>query len=122
MPLPWHGQRIEVAGGPEQVAGCESIHMNTSNETGFEIGAIRYGYGHRHARRVRDWQRLMKLLRRVAVIALTLIALVLIALALRPASAQVFGEPWCQVSPPTLPAGSQINCLQPRVFLPEVQG
>lgn len=50
-------------------------------------------------------------------------AIVLIALGgagLRNAHAQTIGEPVCYISAPTLPQTNQLNCLQPRVFMPIV--
>jgi hypothetical protein len=59
---------------------------------------------------------------------LLVLALVVLAYLAGAASAHAgeIGEPWCQVSAPTLPASSpaqaQLNCIKPRAFIPLVTG
>lgn len=50
-------------------------------------------------------------------------AVVLIALSgagLRDANAQTTGEPVCHISAPTLPTNRNLDCIQPRAFIPIV--
>ena len=62
--------------------------------------------------------------KRVALLFLLCVLVVIVALAIATsegrARAQVIGEPWCEIGAPPAPA-VQVNCLQPRVYLPEVQ-
>jgi hypothetical protein len=79
---------------------------------------------YRHFQRIRTRQ---EIVRRVVIVMLVVIVAGAILLALRGAAqAQTnIGEPWCQISAPSLPtlrghlpAHVELNCIQPRVFVP----